>query len=224
MALYRIFFNFSIGLKKTIKVPIGTYEVLRNHVDEVTDMLGLKVEQYKENHPCWNRHSPPEGIDNGIACEVVADHNRFVRKFYRDLQKWSSNPPKDYEELTPELAKTIWYGLMTLSLTHDRWTRDAYIVEMEKLFDVMCGEETDGIEFDEEALTPKQAAAVIALFAPYLDRDDVRLELPNNHDYLVTSDEYYWCPVHGAWHENDVEVDDEGNVICPAKGCEEVMA
>ena len=134
--------------------------------------------------------------------------------------------------MTPELAKTIWYGLSLLSLTHDRWVEDVYVEEMEMLFDVMQGHDRDGIDFGEEPLSTKQAAAVIGLFSYYFDHDDVRLTLPHNRDFLVTTGDYYWCPSHGAWHWEDVESanydyenDKESDCLrCPADGCDEVVS
>jgi hypothetical protein len=35
--------------------------------------------------------------------------------------------------------------------------------------------------------SPKQAAAVVTLFAEYLDDYDMRLDVPNGHDYLASS-------------------------------------
>lgn len=232
MAWMKTYFELSSGLAQTIKVPVGTYASLKYHFGEVTKKLGLTVTSFKDNPPHWNSRTPAGNVSNYVAGKAVLDHNRFVRDIFDDLAKWSETPPEgELEELTPELVKPIWYGFSMLSLPHDRWTRDVYIDEMEMLFDVMQGEEREGVTFGEEALTEKQAAAVISLFCPYFDHDDVRLTLPNDRDFLVTSDDYYWCPSHGAWHWEDVEQsnydyenDQVSDVLrCPAEGCDEVV-
>lgn len=220
----RVYFGLSSGLSKPIKVPIGTCDKIKNHINEVTEKLQLKVEQYRDNPPHWTNCSPSSEVPDDVASQYVFEHNRWVRQIYADLSTWSETPPDEYEELTPEFARTIWYGLATLYLTYDRWTEETYVAEMEKCFEVMQGRETDGVGFGEKPLTKRQAAAVIWLFSEYLDRADVRLEVPNGRDYLVTDDEYAWCPKHGAWHYDDVEEhSDDGDPICPAEGCEEYI-
>ena len=223
MAWIKTFFQLSSGLEQTIKVPPGTCAALKKHFEAVTKTLDLKVSQFKDNPPHWEKHSPSAHVPNHIASDGVFGHNRLVRKLYYDLARWAEAPPDEYEELTPAFAKTIWYGFSFLQLNYDRWTADVYHEEMEVLFDVMQGKETDGITFGEDNLTDKQAAAVISLFSMYFDKDDVRLELPNDCGFLVTSDQIYWCPAHGAWRDMDVYLDEEDQVICPVDGCDEVI-
>lgn len=231
MTWQKAYFQLASGLSKTIRVPVGTCDAIKKHFVQVTETLGLEVVQFKDNSPHWNRYTPPAEIPNYTASNTVFGHNRFVRELYDDLAEWSENPPKEYEELTPEFAKSIWYGFSMLDLDYDRWIEDVYVDEMEMLFEVMQGSERHGISFGEEALTAKQSAAVISLFSFYFDKDDVRLTLPNDHDYLVTSDDYHWCPSHGAWHWQDVEEanydydNDEINepLRCPSEGCDETF-
>lgn len=232
MAWMKTYFELSSGLAQPIKVPAGTHKSLQKHFEDVTQKLRLVVASRKDGSTYWNSRTPDEKISNDVAGKAVLEHNRFVRQLFDDLAKWSKSPPdEEYEELTPELARTIWYGFSLLSLTHDRWVEDVYVEEMEILFDVMQGHERDGIDFGEAPLSKEQAAAVIGLFSCYFDRDDVRLTLPNNRDFLVTTDDYYWCPSHGAWHWEDVEEanynyesDEESDCLrCPADGCDEVI-
>lgn len=232
MPWMKTYFQLASGIKEPISVPVGTCAALESHIESVTKTLELEVVQYKDNPPRWGRYSPPQHIPNHIAARTVFEHNRFVREFYDDLAKWSQSPPDEAcESFTPEFAASIWYGLSMLSIDYDRWIEEVYVEEMEMLFDVMRGQERGGIKFGEDPLTDKQAAAVISLFSAYFDRDDVRLTLPNDCDFLVTSDDYYWCPSHGAWHWQDVEhanYDYEeyrmsDNFICPADGCNEVI-
>lgn len=228
----KTYFQLSSGLAKTIQVPVGTCAALKQHFEEVTKKLKLEVVQYKNNPPHWNRYTAAKDVPDYIAGKTILAHNRFVRELHRDLAAWSEKPPNEpTEDLTPEFAQQIWYGFSMLELTYDRWVKDVYVEEMETIFDVLQGKEANGISFSAEPLTAKQAAEVIGLFSAYFDKDDVRLEVPNGCDFLVTNDEYLWCPSHGAWLWSDVEAanydyenDTESeNLVCPAEGCEEVI-
>ena len=78
---------------------------------------------------------------------------------------------------------------------------------MEVLYDVMRGNENEGITFGEKKLTPKQASAVVRLFSEFLDKHDRRLDVPNGHDYLASSYDggYWWCEKCGAITYDDAE-------------------
>lgn len=230
MTWVRTYFELSSGLSKEIIIPVGTCEAIKSHFEKVTKELGLKVEQCGNNPPRWNTSVPPSHISDYTAATTVFSHNRFVRELYNNLGKWSEEPPDgETELLTPEFAKSIWYGFSMLRLEYHRWTEEVYIEEMQTLFEAMRDGESGGILF-EGILTADQAAAVISLFSTYFDKDDVRLALPNNRDWLETSDDYYICPSHGVWHYEDVmsDYDDEtgeggDNLICPVDGCGEVI-
>lgn len=101
----------------------------------------------------------------------------------------------DGETITPDDARTFWYGLELLSVTPDRWTSDYYRGRMEHLYEVMRGRANEGVTFNARAITTKQAAAVINLLEVYLDRSDLRLEAPKGCDDLASSyyGEYEWC-------------------------------
>lgn len=219
MPLYHILFNFSEGLKETIRVPKGTIEELKAWIEEVTEKLGLEVTQYLDNPKHWANYEPDKSIANDIASDYVERHNNKVMRFYFDLQNWAENPESDYEELTPEIAETFWYGLQTLRLPFHRWSRDYYVSEMKHLFDVMTNGHSKEVTWDTKKLTLKQAASVIHLFADYLDYHDVRLELPYKQSFLVTGDKYYWCPTHGAIFNEDVVEKSNGKIYCPVSRC-----
>lgn len=223
MPSYHSFFMFQTSLKNPMKVQIGTCEKIREHVEHITEECGLKIEQFEDNSPHWERYEPSDSVDDKTASNLVRQHNGWVEWLYGRLAEWSKNPPKEYEEMTPEFAETVWHGFSKLHLPVERWSADYYQEEMQRLFDVMRGEDDDEIIWNGDPLTPRQAAEVINLFDMYLDKHDVRLELPQGwDDQLLNADEYAWCPEHGAIPVDDTEYDEENdNVLCPE--CKEIL-
>lgn len=221
MVSHHVMFSFSTGLNKSIKVPKGKCEEIKAAVEWITKEAGLEVEKYMENPPHWKSYTPAKNIKDNRACELVRDHNAWVQRLYKNIAEWSKNPPKDYEEMTPEFASSIWYGLDTLDIPISRWSKEYYKQEMQELFDIMTGSEDFPTEWGEKKLTPKQAAAVIHLFEEYLDEHDIRLELPKGGDTLLDSDEYFWCENHGAIPHDEAEETKRGKIRCPI--CKKVM-
>ena len=218
------------GLSQTIMVPVGTCKAIETHFEEVTQKLDLEITQRDGLSRHWTQFTPPKHIPHRVASETVFAHNRYVRQLYDDLDKWILNPPKeDYEEMTPQWAKKHWYGFSTLSPPYDYWVQ-VHVGKMQVIFDALQGASND-IIFPANPLTSKQAVEVIRLFSEYFDKDDIQLELPNNYTFLVTSDECYWCPSHGAWLWPDVEeanfdyekLEIKDDLICPAEGCKEII-
>lgn len=82
------------------------------------------------------------------------------------------------------------------------------------LYEVMRGRKSEGVTFDEKALTPKQTAKVIILFSEFLDHHDIRLDVPNGRDQLASSTDggYDWCEKCGAMDPDDVP-------DCRKRGC-----
>lgn len=197
---FHVFFGFSIGLSKTLRVPKGTTAQAISHIEEVERALGLKRSKYKDNPVHWDhwdrqyRAGFPK-VDDKVLCETVEEHNSWVRRFYSQIDKWAKDPAGDGEELTPEIASTFWHGLQMLTVKPDRWTNEYYRARMDELYEVMRGREAAGMTFDAKALTEKQAAAVIRIFDQYLDKDDLRLDVPDGRDYLASSYDggYAWC-------------------------------
>lgn len=185
-----------------------------------------------------------DDVSDETLCKVAVAHNSWVRWLYEKFTEWSEAkrqkkapegvwekqrwvdepwslvtfghkefPPP--ERLTPEQAKTFWRALNEISVPPSRWTRELYVDRMEHLYEVMRGREHEGVTFNaRESLSPKQAAAVVMLFAEYLDDNDMRLDVPNGHDYLASSYDggYDWCEKCGPVHP------DEGGQ-CRRKAC-----
>jgi len=208
-----VYFAFSAGLAKPIAVPPGTLAKCQRHVEEVEDKLRLVATRYRDNPAHWESRNRFDGIDDKVVCETVIEHNRWVRWFYDDLERWAKDPPEVHEVLTPDDAQTFWHGLEMLRVPPERWDRHYYRDQMERFYEAMRGR-GDGIYWPTAKLTPKQAGAVIWLFSDILDCGDIRLEVPRGADRLASSydGEYEWCERCGA-----VENDDAAN--CRKRGC-----
>lgn len=197
---FHVFFSFSTGLAGPMQVPRGTKARIMAHVEEVERTLGLKRTKYEDNPVHWDSFDPAyrEGfpdVADDLLCRTVQRHNRFVRRLYEDLATWGQTPPADSETLTEAEAAEFWHGLAELSVAQDRWTREYFVDRMEHLYDVMRGRESEGVSFDAKPLTPAQAAAVVRIFDRYLDKHDMRLDVPHACDHLASSYDggYDWC-------------------------------
>ena len=206
---FHVYFAFSTGLSKAIRVPKGTFERCLNHVKDVEKKLGLETTQYQDNPPHWKSTIPKEGVTDELYCRVASNHNRFVQYLYADLAKWSKTILKkaNSELLTPSRAAKFWHGLQTIEVPPHRWTRDYYRDRMEHVYEVLRGVESEGCTFDAKRLTIKQAAAVIRVFEQYLDKHDLRLDVPNGHDRLKSSHDggYVWCEKCGPVDGEEVD-------------------
>lgn len=195
MPLYQTFFSLSRGIEKPLRVPRGTAERCRAHVASVEKTLGYVPERYRDNPAHWNKRQALE-VTDAVLCDVASRHNRWVRGFYEDLARWSAESCEEPAEfLTNENIQTFWQGLECIEVPPERWTRDYYVDRMEHLYKVMRGNGSEGVSLGTKALTPKQAAAVVDLFAVFLDRWDCRLDAPKGYDGLKASDDggYVWC-------------------------------
>lgn len=208
---YRAYFMFASGLSETIRVEMGTFQRMMEHVDEIESELGLERESHDNNLSHWTSKSKRfEGIPDEKVCLMVSKHNRYVRWFYDMLDARSKSPTNltAFENLTPKKAQQFWHALELLSVEPFRWTKDFYREEMDRLYEAMRGRETDGVSFNaKKPLTIEQADAVICLFSEYLDKYDIRLAVPRGHDSLASSydGEYYWSSTCGAVAEDDIE-------------------
>lgn len=215
---YKAFFMFSSGISKPMRVPPGTISEMTEHIKCVERVLNIKrVYSIQDlRNPCghWDTRGLKD-IDDKTLCEWAEKHNRQVEWFYYLLKRCSESPPAEFEELTPEVASSIWPGLEMIHVEAHRWTRDYYQARMEAFYSVMRGNEEEGITFDEEPLSIRQAAAVIRLFAEYLDKHDIRLDVPRDRDYLASSDDggYDWCDTCGC------AVVLEDAIFCETEGC-----
>ena len=194
------------------------------HVEEIEKTLGLTREKYLENPVHWDSFKRDfTKIDDEILCKAVEEHNAWVRDCYKKIAHWAEHPFEigkghqakgldaaypigwESETLTPDDAKEFWHGFEMLVVPSAKWTSEYYVARMESLYEVMRGRESEGVSFDEKPLTPKQAAAVIRIFDQYLDDHDMRLDVPNGHDYLASSYDggYEWCEKCGAVSPDD---------------------
>lgn len=204
-------FTTSSGLSRSIKVPPGTCQLLKEHIEGITVKCGLKVIQYKDNPPHWASSEPSREIDNETVSYLVSQHNEWYATYYERLREWAEKPPSEYEEMTPEFFERIWYGFSPLFIPLHRWSGEYYQEEMQKLLDIMTGTR---IGFgDTDPLSKQQAFNVIRLFESILDTNNTCLELVG--DELLTSDEYMWCPECGASSSDEVKVDSDNCPICP---------
>lgn len=191
---FHTFFGLTLGLSKPLNAPKGTLESIRAHVREVEAKLGLVADRFEDNPAHWLR-TDFAGVDDEVLCETAEAHNGWVRHLYEQMGEWQREPVEGGETITEADAQGFWHGLELLDVPAHRWTADYYRDRMEHLYEVMRGRESEGVTFDEKALTPKQAAAVMRLFEQYLDRNDLRLDVPHGHDYLASSYDggYDWC-------------------------------
>lgn len=181
-------------------------------------------------------HPFGEGVSNETLCEVASEHNQWVRWLHERFGEWSEARRKKKspegvwekqawrdgrwgivtvgrkefpapEKLTPKQAQTFWRALNEIHVPVSRWTRKFYVDRMNHLYEVMRGREHEGVTFNaRRQLSPKQAAAVVMLFAEHLDDKDMRLDVPNGRDYLASSYDggYDWCEKCGPVHPDDV--------------------
>lgn len=201
---YHVFFSFSSGLAAPLWAPKGTKAAIKEHIKEVERILRLKRTKYRDNPVHWDSFSRDfSQISDELLCQTISEHNRWVRGYYHNFGKWSKEPVKDGEIITPKDAEKFWFGFEMFHVPPERWTADYYREQMEVCYRVMRGHPTQGITFETKALTPKQAGAVIWLFADFLDTHDIRLEVPNGRDHLATSNEYDWCQKCGPMDPDD---------------------
>lgn len=200
---FHVFFAFSSGLTKPISVPKGTKKSIIEHIESVEKTLGLQRTKYESNPVHWDSFKRDfSKIEDKLLCETVRHHNLWVMDWYANFEHWAKHPFKigKAERITPKDAQEFWHGFQTLSVPTSKWTADYYRSRMESLYEVMRGRESEGVSFDEKPLTPKQAASVIGIFDQYLDPADLRLDVPNGHDYLASPYDggYEWCEKCGA--------------------------
>lgn len=211
---YRVYFEMSTGLSKPVTVPKGTLQKILERIQFTEESLGLVIEEnpesangkkyYKRSRQDLTLPELGPGILDETLCSVAEKHNSFVTALYEELEKYSGSPATDGEIITPEQSAEFWYGLARIDVPHARWTEDYYRARMDEIFESLRGR-GDVIIFDSRALTPGQAADVINIFGNFLDRWDMRLDVPKGHDYLASSNDggYYWCEKCGAVTEED---------------------
>lgn len=212
---YKSFFIFASGLSAPLSVPIGTFKSITDHVGWVESELDMKVPGGGSKWHWFNVRDAVERADAEKVCAVAKEHNEFVRRLYMNFGIWSSAPVENGEQLTPEQAQTFWEAIETfIEVPTEKWTERHYRERMDHLYEVMRGRESEGVTFDENALTERQAAQVVNLFSTFLDSHDLRLDVPNGRDYLASSSDggYEWCEKCGPMDSDDVP-------DCCKRGC-----
>lgn len=208
---YHVLFSFSTGLAATIYAPKGQLAVIRNHLAELENTLGLERERpyapEGQEPKGWKwknlgeRLEKFEGSNKYKAdeelCALLEVHNRYIVRLYDSFGEWSKNKKgKDFEPITPEEAQEWWHMLRTIEPPQDRWSRHYYKAEMEAIYEALRGRDNDRKwTYDEPPLTERQAAGVINILAGYLDNHDLRLDVPHDLDELRSSYDggYSWC-------------------------------
>ena len=201
---FRVYFNMSTGVSKPITVQKGTLTKIKECIKETEEGLGLEIEQYKDNPPHWGSTKPKEGVSDETYCQIVEAHNRFVYWLYKHIEACSEKPFYDGEVITPEQSAKLWYGLVTINIPVERWSRDYYVARMEEMYEALRGR-GEGYFLNSKPLTERQAADVICLFGQWLDVHDCRPDVPKGHDHLAAMDDggYVWCEKCGAVTEQD---------------------
>lgn len=209
MTSHATLFSFTTGLLGPLTVPKGTKTEIMDHVLTVEKELGLKRTQYLDNPVHWEHTDQfDESIKNDKLCEVVEDHNQWVRMIYAGFEMWLDKPLADGETITHDDAKEFWHGLSTLTVPFRRWSPEYYIARMDTAYEVMRGRPAEGVNWGRiKSLSPPQAAAVIWLFSTWFDVGDRRLDVPKGRDYLASSYDggYDWCEKCGAVTPEDGE-------------------
>lgn len=187
-------------------------EVLRKAADSaITDEAYCNVTEAHNRWVRWLYHMLGKWSEAAQAGEPLCDgwHPNLFTGRHEDrwrLMVGNYGKPVETETLTPEDAQTFWHGLQEIDVPAERWSRAHYVSRMEHAYAILRGEEDEGAEFDAKPLTPKRAAAVVGVFSEFLDKHDMRLNVPNGHDYLASSYDggYRWCEKCGPAHPDDI--------------------
>lgn len=208
---FRSFFDFSVGFAKSLYFRTGTYNRVLMQVNETERKLGIRREYYGG---CCRWSLWPSLVSNQVSdeeyCLAVEEHNEMVRWFYDECDKAKTRKTKERpERITPDMAQGVWLGLRQLGVPPERWSYEYYQARMQAMYSAMRGRESEGIVFDSKPLTVEQARDVIVLFATYLDRHDIRLDVCRGHDHLTNSysEGYFWCEKCGAVDNDDLPGD-----------------
>lgn len=201
---YQMFFEFSAGLNKTLIIPKGSKKEMFDHIAEVERLLKIKRTKFLNNPEHWE-HNNFKDIPDKDLCRIASTHNWWVMRFYAILEKASAEPAKGGEKLTSKEFAKMLPGLSRIRVEPERWSDDYYTERMEHLYEVMRRGENEGVSFDAKPLSIDQAKNVIVLFSEFLDKHDVRLDVPKFQDQLRRGDtrDYEWCEKCGAITYND---------------------
>jgi len=205
---FAVFFDFSTGFKCDLYFEPGTYERVLSRIRETEQQLGITRETY--NGQCrWTRHPlVAQDTPDDVYCRAVEKHNATVRWFYAECTKAPKQPEGGRtEKISPEMAAELFIGLEQITVPPELWTDDYYRARMESMYDTLRGRPSEGMTFDSDALSVKQARDVIVLFSQYLDTHDIRLDVCKGQDWLTESAGYFWCSQCGAVDYDDLPAD-----------------
>lgn len=215
-------FTLTQGLLRPIQVQAGTLAKLEAHKAMIVEIFGLGDDPTQWSWTIRDKlrtrsvpashgldRVPAREDDAGLLTdthvqEIASAHQRFLELMWARF----SDPALDGESetITVEQAAEVW-PVLTLSIQVPfwRWTAEHYHERMEHAYEVMRGRSSAGEHFDEEALTARQANAVILVFSRWMDTHDIRLEVPVGHDVLKRGDTsgYDWCEHCGAIDEDE---------------------
>lgn len=201
-------FMFAAGLKTAIRAPNGTLDRWKATVLETERALDLKRETWQGQERWVSTSNVPAEVTDEAYCEAAEKHNCFVAWLHDCMGEWQEKPGDGYETILPEDVNGFWFdALQVIDVPTERWTDDYYRARMDALYDTLRGRPAEGMHFDSDALTVSQAKDVIILLAQWLDRGDIRLDVPKGHDALYASNDggYDWCPSEGAIHHDETE-------------------
>jgi hypothetical protein len=208
---YHVYFAFSTGLSKPLRVPEGTLADLWSKIERVESVLGLErtpsyTPEGEDQRPGWSWRSVEKCIraklgerpehhlaarewdsDRERMAEVIEWHNDFVRRLYDDFGKWSTDlkgKRKGVEVISLEAAAEFWGGLKILEFPRDLWTERCFENHMEHLFTLISKRKSQGMSLDCEAFSDKQKSALIWLLEGELDQwgFDMCFEIPLSAD------------------------------------------
>jgi hypothetical protein len=231
---YTFGLNLAQGIIKDITVPKGTKESIWKHIETMEKDIPHLIKVENENYIRWETHNIFKDIktwdkENDRLCSVILDHNNFCWKIHNLLGKCSETTiDGDNEILTNDEFVKFIYGLQTINVEPERWSREYFLAEMNDIYEVLRGRDCKGRFLDCEPLSIKQCSQVFTLFSEYLDNDDMRLNIPKGYDELMESDSYdgngyFWCEMEGAVIRDscDGEYEDDKGIIhkCTSEDC-----
>jgi hypothetical protein len=225
-------FKFTQGLLKPIEVKAGTLAMIESHKAMLVEVFGLSGDPSQWHWtissklrtrcvPSSHRMDlvPAREDDAGLLTDkhvraISCAHRRLVDVVWARIATDQAAPlGEEPETITVEQAAEFWPVLsLSIDVPFWRWTAEHYHDRMEHAYEVMRGRSSEGVHFDEEPLTIRQANAAIRIFSQWMDEHDVRLEVPNGHDMLKRSDTggYDWCEHCGAIDEYEVRSEVSG--------------
>ena len=155
---------------------------------------------------------------------AVREHNAHVQYLYAQFEQWAKQKAwkrGTWERITPAQSVEFWGGLAMLDLPRELWDKEHFRAHMEHLHTLLTTGKSEGVTLDCEAMTPKQAGALIRIFEDELDQwgYDMRFDIPLDanlepYGHVACSHDggYDWCSHCGPIHSDDFH---ERCRVCP---------